>query len=146
MTVRKYDTRFGTIFITDPGPYKAYDNLRTYEQKGGNIIALQGPALRAFKAAEEKFTRPRFKRRGKIEPIIITGHGYRSWDLQHNLWLQDKNRYANPDSSFHVEALAVDLSQLQDRLDAAQQALADTGWKWGLSFGDRPHWSFHLTG
>lgn len=146
MSVRKYDTRYGPIYVSTPGKVGTYDNMRTYKQANGNIIYLQGPAMRAFKAAEEKFTRPRIKRKGRIEHIRITGHGWRSYELQRSLWLSDKNRYAHPDDSFHVEALAVDLDQSQPRLAAAREALASCGWKWGAAFGDVPHHSFHLLG
>lgn len=145
MTVRKYDTRFGPIYVSTPGPFNPYDNMRTYEY-GGHIVQLQGPALRALKAAEARFTRPRFAKRGKVEHILITGHGYRSYALQSDLHNQDPKRYADPDSSFHVEALAIDIDQNQDRLAAARDALTATGWHWGAAFGDVPHWSFRLTG
>lgn len=146
MTVQKYDTRYGTIYVSTPGPYRAYENMRTYRISDAQVLYLQGPALRAFKRAEELFTRPRFERRGKLEHIKFTGHGYRSWDLQNSLWLGDKDRYADPDKSFHVEALAVDLDQNQSRLTAAQDAMKRAGFRWGLEFGDRPHWSFYLLG
>ena len=146
MTVRKYDTKYGPIYVSTPGPFHAYDNLRTYQQTENRVIQLQGPALRAFKNAEERFTRPRYQKRGKIEHILITGHGYRSYALQSDLHNQDGDRYADPDASFHVEQLAVDLDQEQPRLAAAQDALKAEGWHWGLAFGDRPHWSFRLVG
>ena len=75
-----FRTEYGVIHMRNPGPVKRYRNVQRYRQSTGNDIYLQGPALRALKAAEERSTPRRLRRKGKIEPIRVTGHGGRDYD------------------------------------------------------------------
>jgi len=140
------DTKYGVIHLSDPGPFKAYENVNIYHQTAVRIVQLQGPALRAFRAAEERCATRRKPH------ILITGVGYRSYDLQKALYdsvqgTPEEGRYANPDGSMHVEALAVDVDQGQGRLRIAaiKKALIAEGWHYGVS-GEPWHTSFHVTG
>jgi len=141
MTVQTYNTEYGVIKVSTPGPYKKYDNVQTYHQTAERDVTLQGPALRAFKKAEEKCATQ------KKRHILITGVGYRSFDLQAQLYASDPGRFANPDSSMHVEALAVDVDQGQGflRLRRIKKALQAQGWHYSVS-GEPWHASFHVSG
>lgn len=149
----EYDTKYGVIHVTDPGPYKRYENVNTYVQNSSRHVVLQGPALRAFKAAEQRITPKRLKRRGKTRHILITGVGYRDYWLQKSLWESDPQRYANPNSSMHVEALAVDVDQTQGlpigmrayRLYRIKKALLLEGWHYPIS-NEPWHASFTIQG
>jgi len=147
VTVRNYDTKYGTIHVSTPGPYKAYENLNTYVQTAQRHVLLQGPALRAFKAAELRITPKWMKRKGKVRHILITGVGYRDYALQKQLWQSDPGRYANPDYSMHCEGLAVDVDQGQStrRLNTIRKALLLEGWHYGVS-GEPWHASYTVTG
>lgn len=143
-----FDTRYGIIHVRNPGPFKAYENLNHYAQTASRSVTLQGPALRAFRAAELRITPKRLKRKGKVQHILITGQGYRSYSLQKGLYASDSSgRYADPDGSMHVEALAVDIDQGQGylRLRAIRKALEAEGWHYGVS-GEPWHASFRLSG
>jgi hypothetical protein len=136
-----FETKYGTIHARNPGPFVAYPNLRTYMQTRTRHVVLQGPALRAFKAAEERVAT-------KSKPfILITGSGYRSYDLQKELWDTDHFRYADPDLSNHVEGLAVDVDQGQGRFRLAKvnKALRAEGFVFAVP-GEPWHASFHLSG
>ena len=114
-----FDTKYGTITVRNPGRVQAPPNLQTlkrrkangYTQDAGDIV-LQGPALRAFKAAEIRATPARLRKKDKVQPIILTGVGYRSYSSQASLYYGPNNtngtRFADPDGSLHVEGLAVD--------------------------------------
>ena len=70
-----YDTPYGPVF--DGGSCKDdYPNINIYHQTQTRIVKLQGPALRAFKAAEERCATRRKPH------ILITGIGWRSCSLQ----------------------------------------------------------------
>lgn len=147
MSEQTYQTKYGTIKVTNPGPYKKYDNINVYKQTATRFVQLQGPALRAFKAAELRITPKRMKRKGKVRHILITGQGFRDYDLQKSLWLSDPKRYANPDFSMHCEGLAVDVDQSQGayRLYRIKKALLLEGWHYGVS-GEPWHASYTVTG
>lgn len=142
-----FNTKYGVITTRNPGRKNPPPNLRTYAQTASRYVKLQGPALRAFKAAELRITPRRMKRKGKVRHILITGSGYRSYALQSDLYAQEPGRFANPDGSLHVEALAVDVDQNQGyfRLRAIRRALEAEGWHYGVS-GEPWHASFHLVG
>lgn len=160
MSVQKIKTEYGTIKVSSPGPYDKYDNVNTLKRDGsepalpgfqytsnaGDVV-LQGPALRAFREAERRATPRRLRKKGKIKPIILTGVGYRSYDLQKTLWLSDKDRFANPDGSMHVEALAVDISSDQSaaRRYRIKKALLLEGWHYAVP-GEPWHTSFTVSG
>ncbi len=138
-----FDTRYGVIHVSNPGPFKPYNNINTYAQTASRSVTLQGPALRAFKAAEERCATRKRKH------ILITGQGYRSYDLQNDLYKNSDQpgRYADPDGSMHVEALAVDVDQNQGwfRLRRIRKALEAEGWHYGVS-GEPWHASYRLSG
>lgn len=142
-----FDTKYGIVKARNPGAFDPYDNLRTYAQDSTHTVTLQGPAMRAFKAAELRITPRRMKRKGKVRHILITGHGYRSYALQKDLYQQEPGRFANPDGSLHVEALAVDVDQSQGALRKARikKALEAEGWHYAVK-GEPWHASFHLKG
>jgi len=139
------ETQYGKIKLSQPGPFNdpPYDNVNIYHQTEVRYIQLQGPAIRAFKAAEEKLG----------HRILITGHGYRSYATQRTLWLGDKKRFANPDNSMHVEALAVDVDQSQkwrgltvaQTLNKIRKALEAEHWHYGVS-GEPWHASYGVVG
>jgi hypothetical protein len=144
-----FQTKYGTIHCRFPGPKKKYKNVDVYHQTADRIVQLQTPALRAFKAAEKRLNEGVKRRR----IIKITGVGYRSYDLQKQLWLTDKNRYASPDTSMHVEADAVDIDTGQRfRFKTVKQtqalirkALEAEGWHYAVS-GEPWHASFKVAG
>jgi hypothetical protein len=139
--VQSIKTKYGIIHVSDPGPYQKYPNINLYKQTKTRNIVLQGPAIRAFKAAEERVAKP-----GK-KHILITGEGYRDYWLQRSLWLSDPGRYANPDSSMHTEGLAVDVDQNQGsgRLANIKKALVAEGWHQSVA-GEPWHFSFKVVG
>jgi hypothetical protein len=143
----EFKTPYGTVTARNPGRATAPPNLRTYIQPHGGTVSLQGPALRSFKEAEEAATPRRMRRRGKVLPIRITGVGYRSYTLQKQLYAQEPGRFANPDGSLHVEALAVDIDMNQSALRRQKIAyhLKKRGWHYGVS-GEPWHASFRLSG
>ena len=137
-----FKTPYGVIHVRNPGPVKRYENIKTYAQTASRHVVLQGPALRAFKAAEARVATKRKRH------ILITGSGYRSYATQAALYNSDSSgRYADPDGSMHVEALAVDIDQSQGylRLRAIKKALVAEGWHYGVS-GEPWHASFRLSG
>jgi hypothetical protein len=145
-----FETKYGVITVRNPGRVNEPPNLQTYAQTAARHVQLQGPALRAFKAAELRITPARLKRKGKVRHILITGSGYRSYQLQKSLYEGSDNidgRYADPDGSLHVEALAVDVDSGQSVFRRAQirKALVAEGWHYGVS-GEPWHASFHVTG
>ncbi len=135
------ETKYGVIHVSTPGPYRIYDNVNIYHQTNQRYVQLQGPALRAFKVAEARIATR------KHPHILITGHGYRDYDTQAALFGGDPGRFADPDGSMHVEALAIDVDQGQGRrrLAAIRKALEAQGWHYGVS-GEPWHASFHVIG
>jgi len=133
-------TKYGVIH--HGGPCKDdYENITGYDQPGTGApaVRLQGPAMRAFKAAEKRASRS-----GK--PIILTGSS-RSCETQWKLWRSDPNRFAHPDTSLHCRALAIDVSTGQGRfrLWRIKKALTAEGWN-RVRPDDEPwHWSYVLT-
>jgi len=163
MSRQDIKTQYGVIHVSSPGPVQKYDNVNVLKRRKGkpalpgfvytedaDDVVLQGPALRSFREAERRATPRRLRKKGKIRPIKLTGVGYRSYDEQKGLWLSDPKRYANPDGSMHVEALAVDVYQLGGpagwlRVHRVNKALLLEGWHFGVS-GEPWHASFTVTG
>lgn len=156
-----FDSKYGTVTIRFPGRREAPPNLQTlkrvkgrealpgykYSASAGDVV-LQGPALRAFRQAELRATPRRLKRKGLIQPILITGVGYRSYALQSSLVAEyGIGRFADPDCSLHCEALAIDdnnnLSLL--RKTVVRRALKAEGFTFGVS-GEPWHSSFRVVG
>lgn len=154
------ETKYGTITIRNPGRFTAPPNLqvlkrvkgrdaiegRKYSASAGDVV-LQGPALRAFRHAELRATPRRLKRKGLVQPIIITGVGYRSYALQADLYHREPGRFANPNGSLHCEALAIDdhneLSLF--RKMKVRRALKAEGFIFGVS-GEPWHSAFGFSG
>jgi hypothetical protein len=138
-----FKTPYGTITVRNPGRVEPPPNLQTYAQTASRQVVLQGPALRAFKAAEGRCATRKKKH------ILITGVGYRSYWLQKSLYesSDQPGRYADPDGSLHVEALAVDVDQGQGklRLAAIKKALVAEGFHYDVD-GEPWHASFRLSG
>ena len=160
-----FDTPYGTVTVRNPGRKEAPPNLQTLRRrKGGEAVhgcvytkdagdvVLQGPALRSFREAEYQATPARLRRKGKVIPIILTGVGYRSYAVQAALYYGPDNtggtRFADPDGSLHVEALAVDIHTGFLALLAgirARKALIAEGWHFGVP-AEKWHTSFRLVG
>ncbi len=142
-----FQTPYGVITARNPGRFNAPPNLQTYRQTDSRSVTLQGPALRAFKAAEERTTPKRLRRKGKVRHILITGVGYRSYSLQRDLYAREPGRFADPDGSLHTEALAVDIDMGQGivRRTQIKRALVAEGWHYGVD-GEPWHASFRLSG
>lgn len=154
-----FDTPYGVITMRNPGRVEPPPNLQTlkrrhaerYTKDAGDVV-LQGPALRAFRAAEALATRARLAKKGKIEPIILTGVGYRSYASQSALYYGPDNtngtRFADPDGSLHVEALAVDNHMgffHLIRKARVKKALIAEGWYFAVD-GEPWHASYRLRG
>lgn len=154
-----FNTKYGVITVRNPGRVEAPPNLQTlkrrkkdgYTKDAGDVV-LQGPALRAFKAAEVRATPKHLRKKGKTVPIILTGVGYRSYYTQKALYEGSSNtngtRFADPDGSLHCEGLAVDVNNNWLRLPAgirARRALIGEGWYFAVS-GEPWHASFRLKG
>lgn len=142
-----YQTKYGVITARNPGRVNPPPNLQTYTRKDGSKVTLQGPALRAFKAAELRITPRHLRRKGKVTPILLTGVGYRSYALQKELYASEPGRFADPDCSLHCEGLAIDIHSGQSALKRARirRALIAEGWYYGVS-GEPWHASFRLSG
>lgn len=141
-----YQTQYGVIH--DGGACcDNYDNINVYRQTDSRIVKLQGPALRAFKAAEQRITPKRMKRRGKTRHILITGIGWRACATQQALYLSDRSRYAPASSSKHCRGLAVDVDQSQGRyrLYQIKKALLLEGWHYAVP-GEPWHVSYVVSG
>jgi hypothetical protein len=160
-----FDTKYGTITVRNPGRVQAPPNLQTLQRRAGKDgtdglvyskdagdVVLQGPALRAFRAAEVRSTPARLRKKGKVQPIILTGVGYRSYATQKALYEGPDNtngtRFADPDGSLHVEGLAVDNHTGFFRLlrrTRVRKALIAEGCFFGVP-GEDWHASFRLSG
>lgn len=157
-------TPYGVVTARNPGRKEPPPNLQTlkrvkgrealpgyrYAKSAGEVI-LQGPALRAFRQAELRATPRRLRKKGLIVPIILTGVGYRSYAAQAALYYGPDNtngtRFADPDGSLHVEALAVDNHTSWNPLRrlAVRKALIAEGWFFAVP-GEDWHASFRLKG
>ena len=142
-----YNTHYGVIHTSNPGPFHKYPNINTYHQTATRSVILQGPALRAFKAAEQRITPRRMKKKGKTRHILITGVGFRDYQTQSELYRSDPGRFADPDGSMHVEGLAIDVDQSQGafRLYQIKKALLLEGWHYAVA-GEPWHASYVVSG
>ncbi len=135
-------TPYGVIHYG--GPCKDdYANMRLYDQPppGGSPVKLQGPAVRAFKAAEVRYGK---RTNRKWRAIALTG-SWRSCDYQAQLYRRDPNRYASPTGTLHTRGLAIDVSQAQPNLAIIDAVLKAEGWK--KARPDEPwHYSYYIEG
>jgi len=111
-----------------------YANIRLYDQPpaGGSPVKLQGPALRAFKAAEVRYAKRTGWSAKRIErdggrPIALTG-SWRSCAYQTQLYRSDSKRYASPNVTLHCRGLAVDVSTAQPNQAIISGCLKAEGW------------------
>jgi hypothetical protein len=131
-----YDTEHGTIHYG--GPCKDdYPNIQLYQQRkaDGPVVKLQGPAMRAFKAAEVRVGRE----------IPLTG-SWRSCANQAQLYASDPQRYADPAITAHTRGLAIDVSTAIGLLMKmkVKRALKAEGWKQVRPDDEPWHWSFKV--
>jgi hypothetical protein len=143
-----FDSKYGVVHMRYPGPKSRYANINRYNQSTGNYIELQGPALRALKAAEERSTPKRKRAKGKIDPIRVTGHGGRDYAYQKELYEREPGRFADPDESQHVEFLAADFNvpwYRPIRWIKVRRALKAEGFIFAVS-GEPWHGSFRKAG
>ena len=140
-------TKYGVVTIRNPGRVAPPANLERYNRGIGDVV-LQGPALRAFKAAEKRITPKRLLRKGRVREIRLTGEGYRSYALQAQRYREEPGRFADPDCSLHCEGLAVDVHTgfLGTFTGAkARKALVAEGFVFGVP-GEGWHASFGFVG
>ena len=120
-----------------------YLNIKLYDQPpaGGSPVKLQGPALRAFKAAEVRYG----KRTGrKWRAIPLTG-SWRSCVYQASLYAKDRRRYASPDGTLHTRGLAIDVSTSAPNQSLMRAALKAEGWVQARS-DEMWHYSYFISG
>jgi hypothetical protein len=143
---KRYETSFGTI--TYGGPCKDdYVGMQIYDQPGsGTPVKLQGPAMRSFRAAEERATPRWLRRKDRVRPIILTG-SWRDCDYQKVLYVRDPNRYAKPEVTAHCRGLAIDVSTKQGlfRRRKIHRALTRNGWRQVRPDDEPWHYSYFVT-
>lgn len=146
-----YKTEYGVVHYGG-SCVDSYPNIEIYDQpNSGGIIKLQAPALRSFKAAEERIQAKRVRelhapRSSKdFRPIACTGT-WRSCAYQAQLYARDSHRYASPNGTGHTRGLCIDVSTAQGtkRLADIHRALMADGWHQARP-DEKWHWSFHLS-
>lgn len=152
-TERRIKTPYGVI--TYGGPCRDNQkNLVRYdaEPKGtGLILVLQGPAMRAFKAAQVRYakrsgwTAARIKKNPDGRPIIVLPGTNRTCATQAALYASDRNRYAPPQYTGHTRGLAIDISQAQGNLSTIYSCLAQEGWKKSRPTDEPWHMSYFVS-
>jgi hypothetical protein len=151
-TERRIKTPYGFIYYGGPCRDN-YRNFRTYdaEPKGtGLIVTLQGPAMRALIAAQQRYarqsgwTKERIARNPDGRPIILLPGTNRTCATQAALYKNDSDRYADPRYTGHTRGLAIDRSNEQPNLVIVDRCLAAEGWERARS--DEPHhWSYFVS-
>jgi len=118
--------------------------MRLYDQPppGGSPVKLQGPAMRAFKAAEVRYG----KRTGRMWRAIPLTGSWRSCSLQTQLYRSNTTRYANPDGSLHCRGLAIDVSTASPNQAIIVACLKAEGWHRFSPDREPWHHSFFRTG
>lgn len=145
MGVERYETRYGDVFRLVGGCKDDWPNIRTlrfYRKSSGVIrlrtrrvpVTMQRPALKAFKAAEERVG----------HEIVVTG-SLRSCELQAALYKSDPHRFAQPSEGVHCQGLAIDASTEQpDLTTGIRRAMVAEGFHQSRS--DEPwHFSFRVS-
>jgi hypothetical protein len=126
---------FWGMIVCGGSCYDAYDRIEIYHQvPGQRYVKLQRAALRSFEAAEEALG----------FDILLTGSGWRSCASQAELYRDDPNRFAHPDSTAHCRGLAIDVSttQSQAKLAKIRKALAYRHWHQSRPVDEPWHHSF----
>ena len=147
---RRIKTPYGFIYYGGPCRDR-YPNFRRYDPEGtGLTVTLQGPALRALKAAQVRYakrtgwTKARLDKHPEGRVITLLAGTNRACSTQAALYRSDPNRYADPKYTGHCRGLALDVSQAQPNLKIIYSCLALEGWKRARS--DEPwHHSFHVS-
>lgn len=122
----------------------SYPNFETYDQGGGHtVLTLQRPAMKAFKAAEERY-------QNKTNPqkvIRVLPGTNRTCATQTALYRSDPNRYADPKYTGHTRGLAIDVDQSQGaaNLKMIYTALRNEGWHKARPDDEPWHLSYFLT-
>lgn len=139
-TQRAIKTPYGTIYYG--GACKDnYPNFERYSQGGQAVFFLQRPAMKAFKAAEERY-------QNKTNPqknIHVLAGTNRTCSLQTSLYRSDSSRYAPPQYTGHTRGLAIDVSQAQPNLKMIYTALLNEGWKKARPDDEPWHLSYWVT-
>lgn len=123
--------------------YDDYATIETYDQEiSDRPVKLQGPAMRAFKAAERRYGK---RRKTGWRAIPLTG-SWRSCEYQADLYASDPDRYASPDKTGHTRGLAIDVRNDLGLIAKfrIRRALRAEGWKQARS--DEPwHHSYWIS-
>ena len=153
-TERRIKTPYGFIYYGGvcKDNYRNFQRLDQFPEKDGNVIlVLQGPAMRAFKAAQLRYARQSGWSKKRIaanpngRPIIILAGTNRSCATQRALYASDSSRYANPNITGHTRGLAIDRSNAQPNLGIIDRCLAQEGWNRTRPDDEAWHWSYHVT-
>ncbi len=153
LTERRIKTPYGYVYYGGP----CHDNQRNlvrldqFPKNDGNVIlVLQGPAMRAFKAAQVRYakrsgwTAKQLENNPNGRSIIILAGTNRSCATQAALYRRDSNRYAAPQITGHCRGLAIDRSNAQPNLTIVDACLKAEGWKWVRPDDEPWHASFHI--
>lgn len=133
------DNPFGPVYHTTGPCRDDYPNIIKFQNRAGQLMKLQEPAAEAYLQAEAM--------NGKA----ITGTGYpfigwRSCEVQTDLYRSDPGRFANPDDSRHCRGLAVDVTNTPTNLTSrARSCLIEVGFCFGVS-GEPWHAAFQECG
>lgn len=142
-TERKIQTKYGIIYYG--GPCRDhYPNFEIYNQEGNHtILTLQRPAMKAFKAAEQRY---QAKTNEKHLILVLPGTN-RLCSTQAALYKSDPNRYADPKYTGHTRGLAIDIDQRQGltNLRMIYTALLNEGWKKARPTDEPWHLSYWVT-
>lgn len=148
---RKIETPNGPIFYG--GPCKDdYPNMEDFDGAGDHLIlTLQRPAMKAFKAAQDRYgkrmgwSRSKRERNPDGKPIIVLPGTNRSCSTQTRLYASDPNRYAKPEITGHTRGLAIDVSRAQGNLDIIHACLKAEGWTQTRPDDEPWHYSYGVT-
>ena len=138
-----YETRYGTVYHS-PVCKDDWSNIvtKTVKRKGPGgwsaTYKLQEPAIASLRAVAKELG-------GKFRqaPVRVTGT-FRTCAYQHELWVSDPSRYANPNSTLHTQGLAIDVDTtiLTDKI---RLTLLAHGWHQSRPTDEPWHFSFRLT-
>ncbi len=128
------------------GPCKDdYSNIRLYHRDDGSTVKLQAPAMRAFKAAEDRYGKSSGRPSGTR--LIPLSGSWRSCVYQTELHDSDPHRFADPDTSLHPRGIAIDVSTATSAADQARmhRALLAEGWTQARPDDEPWHYSYGFT-
>lgn len=143
-----FNTRTGPIYYDDSGNDhrpNLVDSVPKFAKRHAPV-KLQRAAWKAFRQAEKDLGRrlgkgPWSKR--KARPFRLTS-SWRSFSWQAHLYATDRNRYASPFTSGHVQGIAIDLDTGWEHFELAREILRKNGWF--QSRADEPwHWTWGVS-